>query len=230
MERKFHILAISGSLRARSTNTKLLHAVAAIADPAANVVIYHELEDLPHFNPDLDLEGANLPDTVNDLRAFVAAADAILISSPEYAHGVPGSLKNALDWLVSGPEMVGKPAGLLCASGRSMYAHNSLAEILRTMSANLVDDAVDIVPLEGRRSDLAAILADEAARSTIERVVTALILAARRRELPSERPPITILKDDQPLSSYPSHASPPQPDGLGLGERARITADFYPAR
>ncbi len=180
MERRFHILAISGSLRARSTNTELLRAVASIADPAANVVIYDELGELPHFNPDLDVEGAHLPDAVNDLRAFVAASDAILVSSPEYAHGVPGSLKNALDWLVSGPEMVGKPAGLLCASGRSLYAHNSLAEILRTMSANLIDDAVDVVPLEGRRSDLASILADESARGTIERGVTALILAARR--------------------------------------------------
>jgi chromate reductase, NAD(P)H dehydrogenase (quinone) len=188
MERKFHLLAISGSLRARSTNTELLHAVASIADPAVNVVIYDELGELPHFNPDRDLEGANLPDVVNDLRAFVDASDAILISSPEYAHGVPGSLKNALDWLVSGPEMVGKPAGLLCASGRSLYAHNSLAEILRTMSANLVDDAVDVIPLEGRRSDLAAILADDAARGTIERVVTALILAAKRpREFSSLR-------------------------------------------
>ena len=88
MERIFHILAISGSLRARSTNTQLLHAVAAIAAPAANVVVYDQLGDLPHFNPDLDVEGARLPDAVSDLKAFVDAADAILISSPEYAHGV----------------------------------------------------------------------------------------------------------------------------------------------
>jgi chromate reductase, NAD(P)H dehydrogenase (quinone) len=180
MEKRFHILAISGSLRARSSNTELLNAVATIADPAANVVIYDGLAELPHFNPDHDGEGVKLPDAVNDLKAFVAAADAILISSPEYAHGVPGTLKNALDWLVSGPEIVGKPAGLLCASGRSMYAHASLAETLRTMSANLVDDAVDVIPLEGRRSDVGAILADDIMRGTIERVVTALILASRR--------------------------------------------------
>jgi NAD(P)H-dependent FMN reductase len=180
VQRKFHILAISGSLRARSTNTELLRAVASIADPAANVVIYDELDNLPHFNPDLDIEGANLPDAVNDLRAFVAASDAVLISSPEYAHGVPGSLKNALDWLVSGPEIVGKPAGLLCASGRSLHAQTSLAETLRTMSANLVVEAVEVIPLEGRRSDLAACLADDAIREKIEGVVTALILAARR--------------------------------------------------
>ena len=180
MEKRFHILAISGSLRARSVNTELLHAVASIADVAANVVIYDQLDDLPHFNPDLDREGARLPDAVNELKACVAAADAILISSPEYAHGVPGALKNALDWLVSGPEMVGKPAGLLCASGRSMYAQPSLAETLRTMSANLVEDAVDVIPLEGRAATACAILADHAARETIERVVAALILAVRR--------------------------------------------------
>ena len=190
MDRKFHILAISGSLRRRSTNTELLHAVASIADPAANVVIYDELGELPHFNPDMDVEGVKLPDSVSDLRAFVAASDAILISSPEYAHGVPGTLKNALDWLVSGPEMVGKPAGLLNASARSIYAYASLAEILRTMSANLIEEAVDVVPLEGRRSDLQAILSDSSARETIERVVTALILAVKRpQEFSSTRRP-----------------------------------------
>jgi len=177
--KKFHIVAISGSLRSRSTNTELLHAVASVADEIANVVIYEDLGNLPHYNPDIDVEGLHLPDEVSELRALVAASDAILIASPEYAHGVPGSLKNALDWLVSGPEIVGKPVGLLNASERAVHAHKALAETLRTMSANLVDDAVATIPLNGQRLDAGAIAADDAFRTAIQHVVIALMIAVR---------------------------------------------------
>ncbi len=128
--------------------------------PFADVVFYHGIGDLPHFNPDLDEQGAELPHSVKKFRAAIGAADAILISSPEYAHGIPGSLKNALDWLVSGPEMPGKPTGLLTASARSVYSHAALQETLRTMSTNLVPEAVAVVPLEGRRLDATSIAAD----------------------------------------------------------------------
>src|SRR5204863_353467 len=113
------ILAISGSLRARSSNTELLKAAAAVAPRSLRVALYTGLAELPHFNADLDVEGAVPPSAVHALRASVAAADGILICSPEYAHGVPGTLKNAFDWLVSGPEIPGKPIGLLNASARS---------------------------------------------------------------------------------------------------------------
>jgi chromate reductase len=154
------ILAISGSLRALSSNTELLRA-AALLDPSANAVsIYGGLADLPHFNPDDDREGSILPPAVVQLRAQVAAADAVLVSSPEYAHGVPGSLKNALDWLVSGSEMPGKPVGVLTASAHAVHAPASLVETLGTMSALVVRDAVRVVRLSGRRMDAAAILGD----------------------------------------------------------------------
>lgn len=94
------ILAISGSLRARSSNTELLRAAALVANPSWTFDFYDGLGALPHFNPDLDFEGATPPAAVADLRARIAAADALLICSPEYAHGVAGSMKNALDWMV----------------------------------------------------------------------------------------------------------------------------------
>jgi len=68
---------------------------------------------------------------VRVLRDAIIAADALIVSSPEYAHGVPGALKNALDWLVSGVEIYGKPIALLNPSPRSLYAHLQLAETLR---------------------------------------------------------------------------------------------------
>jgi len=155
----FNVLAISGSLRARSSNTEALRAAAILAPASVNVKIFGGLGALPHFNPDLDLEGAVLPDPVQRLREEIGAADALLICSPEYAHGVPGSLKNALDWLVSAPEMVHKPIGLLNVSPRSTYAYASLAETLRTMSTQLVDGASVELPLTGTRLDAAAIAA-----------------------------------------------------------------------
>ncbi len=96
------LLAISGSLRAVSSNTSLLKAAQLLAPETMRIELYDGLASLPHFNPDLDIEP--LPPPVAELRAKIGVADGLLISSPEYARGVPGSLKNALDWLVSGAE------------------------------------------------------------------------------------------------------------------------------
>lgn len=147
MSRTSSILAISGSLRADSLNTKVLRASAIVAPSSVQVTIFDGLASLPHFNPDLDVEGAVLPAAVEDFRRQIGDADALLISSPEYAHGVPGSLKNALDWLVSSSEALYKPIGLLNISPRSTHVHLQLLEILRTMSTLLISEALVNVPL-----------------------------------------------------------------------------------
>ena len=103
-----NVLALTGSLRARSINTDLLKAAALLAPAGTTVKVSQILSKLPHFNPDLDDVGSVPPAAVAKLRNAVAKADAVLISSPEYAHGVAGAFKNLLDWLVSGPEVVGK--------------------------------------------------------------------------------------------------------------------------
>jgi len=172
------ILAISGSLRAHSSNTEVLRAAASLAPQSAQVSLFVGIAKLPHFNPDLDVEGAVPPEPVRDFRTQVGEADGVLISSPEYAHGVPGALKNALDWLVSGPEMVRKPVGLLNASPRSGFAQTSLAEILRTMAAVLVAGASVELPLGGRRLSAAEIVADPELASRLRMAVQALASAA----------------------------------------------------
>lgn len=177
------LLAISGSLRAHSSNGELLRALARVAAPEVGVEIYGGLATLPHFNPDLDQEGMPLPAPVRALRRSIADVDGLVISSPEYAHGVPGSLKNALDWLVSGPEMVYKPIGLLNPSPRSVHAQASLAETLRTMSTTLVDGACVALPIAGRGLDADRILADEGLREQIERVLDAMRVACLRPSL-----------------------------------------------
>jgi chromate reductase len=178
------VLAITGSLRARSSNTEILRAAALAAPDEFAVELYDALAELPHFNPDLDHEGSVLPPPVVALRACIAAADALLISSPEYAHGVPGSLKNALDWLVSGPEMIDKPVALLNASGRSVHAPAALAEILRTMSARVIPLNKPVVPLAGRPLDASGVAGDAELRGVIVDALRALHASARSGSSP----------------------------------------------
>jgi chromate reductase, NAD(P)H dehydrogenase (quinone) len=136
------ILAISGSLRAASSNTAVLLALRRLAPAGVDIRLYQGLDTLPYFNPDLDGEECpERPAPVLELRREVGECAGILISSPEYAHGVPGVLKNALDWLVSCSEFPGKPVALINMSPRSVHAQASLLEVLTTMSARMVAEA-----------------------------------------------------------------------------------------
>ena len=142
-----HLLAISGSLRAASSNTAVLQAAARLAPPGVTIELYQQLGDLPHFNPDFDNE--RLPDIVAEFRALIGAVDGVLISSPEYARGVPGTLKNALDWLVGSFEFPNKFVTLINVSPRASHAQASLTTTLETMSARIVADASVTLPLLG---------------------------------------------------------------------------------
>jgi chromate reductase len=129
------VAGICGSLRKGSSNLLLLRAAAEAAPAGMTVAIYEDLGTLPWFNPDLDEEGTAPPAPVAALRALLAASDAFIICSPEYAHGIPGSLKNGLDWLVSCGELTGKPVALFNASAAGgEFAQGALLEVLRTMS------------------------------------------------------------------------------------------------
>jgi len=143
-------LAISGSLRAASLNSALLRATARLAPPGIAVHLFQELGELPLFNPDIE---ATDPAPVAKLRTRVTAADALIIASPEYAHGIPGALKNALDWLVGGEAFVGKPVALFNASPLSIHAPASLREVVGAMSARVVDSASVVLPVRGARLD-----------------------------------------------------------------------------
>ena len=175
------LLAISGSLRAVSSNGAVLDAVAALAPPDVVITRFDGLAGIPAFNPDLDVEGADPPPAVAAWRAAVAAADALVICSPEYAHGVPGALKNALDWLVSGPDVPGKPVAIVNATTRAHLAHASLVETLRTMSADVVEAASIALPLGPSQRDRSSILADEDIRTRLHAAMDALLAVARGR-------------------------------------------------
>lgn len=151
-----HFLAISGSLRLASSNTVWLKVAAQMAPDNIHITVYEGLGDLPHFNPDLDNDTP--PPAVVDFRQRLRAADAVLISSPEYAHGVPGVLKNALDWIVSSGEFTDKPTALICAS-RATYTRSSLLETLTVMMAKFSDETSPILKTTTNKWDIETVLA-----------------------------------------------------------------------
>lgn len=173
------ILAISGSLRAASSNTRLLQACAELAPQGVQVQLYDGLATLPHFNADLDTESP--PPPVAALRAQVGAADGLIVCSPEYARGVPGSLKNALDWLVGSTHVVEKPVVLLNGSPRATYSQQSLALTLRTISASLITDTPYLAPVLGKAVEVRDIVNDTALADVIRRMLADLLEVVRAR-------------------------------------------------
>jgi chromate reductase, NAD(P)H dehydrogenase (quinone) len=155
------ILAISGSLRSGSSNTALLEAAALLAGADMHIELYPDIGKLPHFNPDLDGELQDrVPQIVRQFREHAVRADGLLISCPEYARGIPGSFKNALDWLVGCPLFFGKPAALFNASPRASAAQAALRLVLETMSLQLIDEASIEAPLLARHMDAQTIAED----------------------------------------------------------------------
>ncbi|MDQ2890336.1 MAG: NAD(P)H-dependent oxidoreductase [Gemmatimonadota bacterium] len=172
-------LAISGSLRTGASNTALLEAAQLLAPPNVVISMYGGIAQLPHFNP--DLEERELPEPARALRDVIAHTDGVIISTPEYAHGLPGSFKNALDWLVGSTEFPGMPVMIMSASSSSMHAPASLREVLRTMSARLVTEADVTVELRGRSPAPTALVADAKVAEVIRQGLT--IFARRVAEL-----------------------------------------------
>jgi NAD(P)H-dependent FMN reductase len=168
----FRVLAISGSLRAKSVNTAALSALQSLAPAGVSVTLYDGLGTLPHFNPDLDV--APLPAPVAALHTAVAAADALVICSPEYAHGIPGVLKNALDWLVSFEGFINKPVAVINARPGATHADASLRETLSVMNTRLLGPASITLPLTSNTPDAAALLKNDAVREQLQAALTTL--------------------------------------------------------
>jgi chromate reductase, NAD(P)H dehydrogenase (quinone) len=183
MDQPFRLLAISGSLRSASSNTTVLHALQAIAPAGVIVGLYNGLGDLPYFNPDLDGETDTPPPSVGQLRTQIGQADGLLISSPEYAHGVPGVLKNALDWLVSSLEFPHKPVALINISPRSTFVHASLSETLTTVSTSLIADPAFTISLSGKGLDVASMLANPQITQCLHAALDAFVRAIRMHHI-----------------------------------------------
>jgi chromate reductase, NAD(P)H dehydrogenase (quinone) len=169
-----HILLVSGSLRAESTNAAVLRTVQAVAPAGVETTIYEGLATLPHFNPDDDF--APLPAAVTELRAQVEASGAVLFCTPEYAGALPGSFKNLLDWSVGGPEMYEKPVAWINASTRAAaHAHDSLRTVLGYIHAEVVEDACVHVPVPRQVMGADGLIEDEEIRAALRQALDALV-------------------------------------------------------
>ncbi|HEV3354658.1 MAG TPA: NAD(P)H-dependent oxidoreductase [Acidimicrobiales bacterium] len=160
------LLAVPGSLKRESSNAALVRAVAS-APSRVDVDVWDELDGLPHFSPE------RVPNEhVDALRAAVAAADAVLVATPEYAGGMPGALKNALDWLVGSGELYGKRVVVVSAAPDTARGHNArrwVEEVARMQGATVRDSfTVAITP-----ADNDAQIASKAA-AVLQRTVAAV--------------------------------------------------------
>lgn len=160
-DKLINILAISGSLKSTSANTNILRAIGENAPQNVRVSIFEGLDKLPHFNPELTID----IESVNDLRQQLRAADGVIFSTPEYAFGVPGVLKNALDWVVSSGELNEKPAAAISASPLYSGGDKALASLLLTLTAlgaNMgVGSSLSIANIKSKITDTGEITSDE---------------------------------------------------------------------
>jgi NAD(P)H-dependent FMN reductase len=138
------LLAISGSLKRRSVNGAALRAAAAAgARDGVSVTIPGSVRELPHFDPDLEPDP---PEAVLRFRAACEAADGFLFCVPEYAFGIPGSFKNALDWTVCSTALYRKPVSVLSVApaGRGTRVRHALDLVLTALGTEIVHRSVPV--------------------------------------------------------------------------------------
>lgn len=169
------ILAISGSSRGGSYNSALLSAFAKLAPKHVNITVFDQLKQIPVFEP--ATSDKNLPESVNYFISRIRESDGIIISTPEYAHGITGVLKNALDWLVASDALVLKPVVVTSVSTSGLggvRAHSALVLILAAMNVNIVIEGSLNVPYAQRKFDENLTLTDSLTPKAIQVSLLAL--------------------------------------------------------
>ncbi len=176
----YNLLAVSGSLRAASLNSTVLRMAAVLPLPQAKVSLYAGVADLPHFNPDLEGHEAA---SVLEWRRLLHEADGVLIACPEYAHGIPGAFKNALDWVVASGEFVNKPVALINLFERSTWAPALLKETLAMMTALIVEPASVTLSLASNKLTEAELMSDDRIGAALRASLTALVQAIKETRI-----------------------------------------------
>jgi chromate reductase len=176
MGSQVRILLISGSTRSGSANTAALRTLQAVAPPDVTARMYAGLADLPAFNPDHEPP----PPPAAALREQIAAADALLFCTPEYAGTLPGSLKNLLDWTVGGGEIYGKPVAWInvAVGGRGTGAQEHLAIVLGYVGAVAVPEACVQMPVARDAVGQDGTITNPVIRAALAAALTALAKAA----------------------------------------------------
>ncbi|NIG53006.1 NADPH-dependent FMN reductase [Chitinophaga sp. Cy-1792] len=177
MKEKISVLAISGSTRAQSSNHQLIHGITKKYADKIAVTFFDDLTTLPFFNPDIDNETP--PASVTAFREAVRAADAVLICTPEYAIGVPGVLKNALDWAVSNMAFSQKPVALITAGTAGFHAHKSLLGTLLIIESSISEDMQLVISAVKTKIDTAGNITNTETSEKINKLIDATIAAVQ---------------------------------------------------
>src|SRR5678816_1106529 len=165
------VIAISGSARKDSANLRLIKAIDDLTREKFETFVFEGLTELPHFNPDLDTD--HPPEAVTNFRTLLKNSDGILICTPEYAMGVPGTLKNALDWIVSSGEFSGKPVALITASTSGLKAHESLLDTLQIIDARINEETQYLISFIQIKLNSENQITDEQTVSDIQKLIGA---------------------------------------------------------
>ncbi|MEV0806677.1 NAD(P)H-dependent oxidoreductase [Micromonospora sp. NPDC050200] len=189
MPQDTRILLVPGSTRAGSTNTAALRTAHALAVPGVATTLHDALRELPAFDPD-QVDAPPAP--VVALRAALAAADAVLFCTPEYAGTLPGSFKNLLDWTVGNGDLYGKPVAwvTVAAPGRGGGAEQTLRMVLGYLNAEIVEPACVRLPLPRDGAGADGLLADAELRAGLADVLVQLgAHVDRAAAVPASGPP-----------------------------------------
>src|SRR5450432_815986 len=169
-KRKIKILAVSGSLRSNSSNTILLNAIEKMIPPQVEFFLYDGIGSLPHFN---DADEPSV--AVMEWKRYLLASDAVLVCSPEYAFGIPGSLKNAFDWTVGSGELVNKPLALITAATGGEKAHAAFLQIFTALSAAIPEGCSLLISYVRSKLNAAGEISDAATADAVKRLLDNLI-------------------------------------------------------
>ena len=170
MNKQIKILAVSGSLRPNSSNAIILQVLKKLMPAGIEFIIYNGLAELPPFD-----DAEQVPIAVSKWRKSLQDADAVLVCSPEYAFGVPGSLKNAFDWTVGSGEMVNKPLALITASTGGEKAHAAWLQVFTALSANIPDGCALLVSYVRSKLNAAGEISDDATLQSVQNLVKRFI-------------------------------------------------------
>ena len=140
-----------------------------------NYHIYQDMGELPHFNPPTADEAS--PHLVQELYRQINEADLVIICTPEYAFGVPGSLKNLLDWTVGPGNFVDKPVAIITASSVGEHAHASLLTTIEVLSAKIVEGGTLLIPFIRSKMDANGNIIDEVTEQQLRTVLDSLLNA-----------------------------------------------------
>ena len=159
-----NILIINGSASNNSSNQKLIKRIVELSRDYFNVTVFDALKTLPHFDPELSIEGA--PKEILAFRRQVENADGILVCTPEYVFSIPSGLKNAIEWCVSTMVFSDKPVGLITASANGQKGHEELQLLMKTLGTRFTDQTTLLIRgIKGKINEEAIITDNETSKA-----------------------------------------------------------------